>query len=254
MTMRILQRFAVPLIGIFVIASVWEIGTTRGWVNTNSVPTLHETVARTYELLVNSEFYEYLGGTLQAWAVGLAWAVVLAIPLGIVFGLNYWAYSFIRLPLEAIRPVPPVVILPLALLIIGGGLRFQATLIFQGAFWPLLITVIYAIRSTDAVSLDTARSFRFGLLRTVAFVRLPAAAPLIGSGLRLAAATAFGVTLVTEILGGASGIGTQLMIAQSGGDATSVFAVTIIAGIVGLIISGAFGKIEKSFLSWQVAS
>ncbi len=254
MTLRLLHRFAVPLIGIFVIAALWEIATTRAWVSTDSVPTLHETFSRTLELLTSAEFYDYLLGTLQAWAVGLAWAVVLAIPLGILFGLNYWAYAFIRLPLEAIRPVPPVVILPLALLIIGGGLRYQATLIFQGAFWPLLITVIYAIRTTDSVSLDTARSFRFGLMRTIAFVRLPAAAPLIGSGLRLAAATAFGVTLVTEIIGGASGIGTQLMVAQSGGDATSVFAVTIIAGLVGLFISGAFGKIEKSFLSWRVAS
>lgn len=254
MTLRLLHRFAVPLIGIFVIAALWEIGTTRGWVSTDSVPTLHETISRTVELVSSSEFYEYLWGTLQAWAVGLFWAVIVAIPLGVLLGLNYWSYAFIRVPLEAIRPVPPVVILPLALLVIGGGLRYQATLIFQGAFWPLLIMVIYAIRSTDSVSLDTARSFRLGLARTLLFVRLPAAAPLIGSGLRLAAATAFGVTLVTEILGGATGIGTRLMIAQSGGDATSVFAVTIVAGIVGLIISGAFGRIEKAFLSWRVTS
>ena len=68
--------------------------------------------------------------------------------------------------------------------------------------------------------------------------------------MRLAAATAFGVTLVSEILGGARGLGTILMTAQSGGDVVTVYAVTIVAGVVGLGIATVFGLLERRLPGW----
>lgn len=239
--------------GLIVLLAAWEVAVRVGLLSATVVPAASDTLARLVELVANGTLLPYLVATLRAWAIGLLIATSIALPLGVLLGLNDRAYRFVRLPIEAIRPVPPIVILPLALLAIGGGVAFQATLIVQGALWPLLISVIYAIRDTEPVALDTARSFRLGGWRTLAFVRLPSAAPLIGSGLRLAAATAFAVTLVTEILGGARGIGTVLMTAQSGGDVVTVYAVTIVAGIVGLAIATVFGLLERHLPGWKKA-
>jgi ABC-type nitrate/sulfonate/bicarbonate transport system permease component len=239
------------VVGLGIVLLGWEVAVRGGLVSTTVMPTMSDTAGRLAELVSTGSFWPYLLATLRAWALGLLIASSIALPLGILLGLNDRAYRFVRLPLEAVRPVPPIVILPLALLAIGGGVTFQAVLIVQGALWPLLISVTYAIRETEPVALDTARSFHLGAWRTLAFVRLPSAAPLIGSGLRLAAATAFAVTLVSEILGGARGLGTMLMTAQSGGDVTTVYAVTIVAGLVGLGIATVFGLVERHLPGWS---
>jgi ABC-type nitrate/sulfonate/bicarbonate transport system permease component len=247
-------RPLLPLVGVGVVAVSWEVATRMGAVSTTVLPRPSDTLSELVALLESAQFWSYLLLTLRAWGLGMVIAATIALPLGIWFGLSDRAYRFVRLPLEAIRPVPPIVILPLALLALGGGLAFQSALIVQGAMWPLLVTVVYGIRTTEAVTLDTARSFRLGSWRTLAFVRLPAAAPLIGSGLRLAAATAFAVTIVSELLGGARGIGTVLMIAESGGNVITVYAVTIVAGLVGLMIATVFGLAERRLLGWQVGT
>lgn len=245
------HRYALPLAGVTVVVVAWEAVTRSGLVTPTLMPTFTDTVAELGTLLETPTFRESLLLTLRAWAVGLLIAASIGIPLGVVLGLSDRAYRFVRIPLEAIRPVPPIVILPLALLALGGNIAFQATLIVQGALWPLLVTVTYAVRDVDSTTLDTARSFRFGPARTLFFVRLPAALPLMASGVRLAAATAFAVTLVTELVGGAHGLGTVMMIGQSGGDVVRVYAVTLVGGLVGLAIAFAFGLVEKRVLRWQ---
>lgn len=244
-------RVLLPVVGLAAVVGLWEALTRLGILPLSQVPRPADTGAELVELLASSDFRAVLALTLRTWAVGLAIAIALALPLGVLLGLSDRAYRFVRLPLEAIRPVPPIVILPLALLALGGSIAFQATLIVQGALWPLLVTVTYGVREVDVTTLDTARSYRLSPVRTLLCVRLPAAAPLIASGLRLAAATAFAITLVTELVGGARGIGTVLMIGQSGGDVARVYAVTLLAGLVGLVIAAAFGLVERRALGWQ---
>ena len=153
--------------------------------------------------------------------------------------------------MEALRPIPPIVILPLALLVLSGGVGFKVLLIAQGALWPLLIQTSYGVRDVDAVVLDTARSFRLGPVRRILFVRIPAALPIVATALRLAAATAFAVSLATELVGGAPGLGQLLVVATSGNNLPQVYALTLAAGLFGLLVAGLFGAVQRPLLRWQ---
>ena len=117
---------------VTVVVVAWEAVTRSGLVTPTLMPTFTDTVAELGTLLETPTFRESLLLTLRAWAVGLLIAASIGIPLGVVLGLSDRAYRFVRIPLEAIRPVPPIVILPLALLALGGNIAFQATLIVQG--------------------------------------------------------------------------------------------------------------------------
>ena len=152
-------RLVLPLMGVGVIALAWEGVTRMGLVSTTVLPTLSDTLTELASVLGSADFWPFLLLTLRAWALGMLLAATVALPLGIWFGMSDRAYRFVRLPLEAVRPVPPIVILPLALLALGGGIVFQSTLIVQGAMWPLLITVVYGLRDMESVTLETARSF-----------------------------------------------------------------------------------------------
>jgi ABC-type nitrate/sulfonate/bicarbonate transport system permease component len=234
-----------PFVGLLGVLGAWTVGRSAGVLPKSTVPSVLDTWRALRKLLGLGEFWARLAQTGQSWAVGLAVATVIALPLGVAVGASDWMRRFTRVTIEALRPIPPIVVLPIALLTLKGGLAFKVALITQGALWPLFIQTAYGVRATDPVALDTAKSFRLGMLRRLFLVRLPAAAGPIATGLRLAAATAFAVSMVTEIVGGAKGIGAYLVSAQVGGDSATVFALTIVAGLFGLLIAFVFGRIEK---------
>jgi ABC-type nitrate/sulfonate/bicarbonate transport system permease component len=239
-----LRHAILPALGIAGAAAFWEAATRSGLVATTDVPTLSSTITALGELVGSAPFWTAAGDTLRSWALGLLASAAIAIPLGLAVGANERAWRFVRIPVEALRPIPPIVILPLALLILQGGIEFKVLLIMQGALWPLLIQTSYGVRDIDAIVLDTARSYRLGWWRRVVFVRLPAALPIVASALKLAAAAAFAVSLVTELVGGAAGLGQLLVVAASANDLPRVYALTLVAGLFGLFVAASFGALQ----------
>lgn len=243
-------RSVLPALGVIGAVGVWTVVAAADLLPDRSFPSPGATAGALRELAADGRFWAQIGQTGSSWIVGLLVAVALAVPLGLLLGLSDLAFRMSRVVVEALRPIPPVVVLPLALLVLGGGTAFKVTLIGQGAVWPLLVQTSYGVRTTDPVALDTALSYRLGGVRRLVFVRLPSALPLMMTGLRLAAATAFAVCLVTELVGGAKGLGAVMVLAQSGGDVETVFAVTIVAGAWGLLIALVFGILERRALRW----
>ncbi|RZU52700.1 ABC-type nitrate/sulfonate/bicarbonate transport system permease component [Krasilnikovia cinnamomea] len=236
---------ALSALGLAGAAALWEATTRTGIVAETDVPTLSSTLTAFGGLLGSAMFWTATGDTLRSWALGLLVSAAIAIPLGLAVGASDRAWRFIRVPVEALRPIPPVVILPLALLVLAGGIEFKVFLIAQGALWPLLIQTSYGVRHTDAVVLDTARSYRLDWWRRIVFVRLPAALPMVVIALQIAAATAFAISLATELVGGAPGLGQLLVVASSGDDLPQVYALTLAAGVFGLLVATAFGALHR---------
>jgi ABC-type nitrate/sulfonate/bicarbonate transport system permease component len=238
------RHAVLPGLGIAGAAGLWEAATRSGLVAATDVPTLSSTLIALGDLVGSATFWTAIGDTVRSWALGLLASAAIAIPLGLAVGASERAWRFVRIPVEALRPIPPIVILPLALLILQGGIEFKVALIMQGALWPLLIQTSYGVRAIDATVLDIARSYRLGWWRRVAFVRLPAALPMVASGLTFAAAGAFAVSLVTELVGGATGLGQLLVVAASGNDLPRVYALTLVAGLFGLLVAAVFGALQ----------
>ena len=241
---------ALPVAGLGVLLAAWTLACATGALPSTVLPSPARTAGELASLPADPLFGPALADTLRSWALGFAASVLIAVPLGILLGTSPLTYRLVRLPVEAMRPVPPVVVLPLALLVLGGGQLFKVALIAQGAVWPLLIQTVYAVRATDPVVLDTARSFRLGRLRTLLRVRVPAAAPALATGARLAAATCFAVCVVSELVGGATGLGNLLVTASSSDDLPRVLALTVVVGLVGLALAAGGTLIERRTLHW----
>ncbi|WP_412745352.1 ABC transporter permease [Krasilnikovia sp. MM14-A1004] len=234
-----------PAVGLAGAAGLWEVTTRSGLVATTDVPTLSSTLTAFGGLLGSAVFWTATGDTVRSWALGLLVSAAIAIPVGLAIGASDRAWRFIRVPVEALRPIPPVVVLPLALLILSGGIGFKVFLIAQGVIWPLLIQTSYGVRNVDTVVLDTARSYRLDWWRRIVFVRLPAALPMVVIALQIAAATAFAIALATELIGGAPGLGQLLVVASSGDDLPRVYALTLAAGVFGLFVAVTFGALHR---------
>jgi ABC-type nitrate/sulfonate/bicarbonate transport system permease component len=209
------------------------------------------TVGELWSLVQTSHFWAAFGYTVRGWAIGLALATVLAVPLGIALGLSDFAARAFRVPIEFLRPIPSAVLIPLLFLTLGTSLESEVFLATFGAFWPLLVQTMYGVHDVDPVATDTARSFGVRPAERLFRITLPSAVPYIATGMRIASTVALILAFTAELFMGTPGLGQELNIAQSYGLTTQVYALALATGVLGIATYLAFSTLERRVLHWH---
>ncbi|NVM98992.1 ABC transporter permease [Arthrobacter sp. SDTb3-6] len=196
-------------------------------------------------------FWSAVGQTVGVALLGLIASALAGIVLGVLVGSFPAArYSTLAL-LEFLKPVPPIVILPLVVLILGPTAKMAWLLTFFGCLIPIITQTMAGVHDTDPVARDTARSYGLGRVEILWRVVLPSAMPFIGTALRVAAPVALIVAVVAGLLGGGPGLGKNLYVAQSAGDYASLYAYVLVLGILGLLFIGLSRLGERRLLHWH---
>jgi NitT/TauT family transport system permease protein len=229
-----------------------------GWSGVISRPVLplaSTVLARAAGLAGNPRFLTDAAATAGAWAAGLGIAVAVAVPCGLALGSVPGVRSATQVVVEFLRPVPPVALIPLAVLVLGPGLRMNVTLIAYAAIWPVLLNTVRGLDDVDPVATETLRAFGFGRLAVVRRVCLPSAAPFIVTGIRVASSIALILSIGTGIVTGridGSGIGAFIADANAGGGNTAVvLAAAGWAAVLGLALNALLGWAARRALPWH---
>lgn len=243
-------RGAIGVIALIVILQVLS------WTNVippTLLPPPSQVLADLIELLGSPVFLANVGATLIAWAIGLALASVIGVTAGLILGSLRIVYEASRALIEFLRPIPAVALVPLAVLVFGQGTEMKVVLVVYAALWPILLNTLYGAREIDPVTRETARTFRLSWWDTLSRVYLPHTAPFAFTGIRISAAIALIVTVSAELLAGSPlGLGSWILQVQTGGGSTSqVFAGTIVAGILGVLVNALLKWIESIIFAWR---
>ncbi|MGH3451485.1 MAG: ABC transporter permease [Haloechinothrix sp.] len=229
---------------------IWEL-VARGPLAGGPFPTVGAITGGLLRLLAQGSFWSALAETLVTALAGLALATVAGVVLGVLLGSVEFAYRSARLIIEVLKPIPPIVVMPLVLLLLGPSTEMGVFLVFYGCLWPVLIQTVVGVRDADPVLLDTARSFGFGRTQRAVRIVLPGAAAFIVTGVRIAGSAAFVIAVVSELVGGAPGIGRALFITQGAGLYAEMYALVFVMGIVGLGFNNVLRAFEKWMLHWH---
>jgi NitT/TauT family transport system permease protein len=231
----------------------WEAAARTGLVDSRFLPPPSGVLPRAAALLTDQLFLrEALAATVLAWLAGLA-AAAIAIPLGAVLGAAPAVERAVRPVIEVLRPIPAVALLPVVILAFGIDARARTVLVAFAATWPILLNTIAGVRACEPELLDVARVHGHTPVSVLARVRLPAAAPLIATGLRISASIALIATISLELVTGTDdGLGGYLYLVAAGGDSTdTALAVAVLAGLLGLTINTAATAAERAAFSWH---
>ncbi len=79
----------------------WEVLSRTGAISQRDLPSMSASVSELWSLAQTSAFWSAFGHTLRGWAVGLALATVLAVPLGVALGLSDFAATAFRVPMSS---------------------------------------------------------------------------------------------------------------------------------------------------------
>jgi ABC-type nitrate/sulfonate/bicarbonate transport system permease component len=127
----------------------------------------------------------------------------------------------------------------------------MVTIVSVACFFPILINTLQGVRGVDPVLLDTARTFRCSRRRLVLQIVLPAALPMIMTGMRVSLALGLVLVVLAEMLAGSGGVGFLILDMQRSFDIVAMFAWLLILAVVGLALSVAFDVIEGRAVSWR---
>ncbi|MBA2893932.1 ABC transporter permease [Nonomuraea soli] len=222
-----------------------------GLVDERFLPPASEILRTLGGQLVTAGLWAALGETLLGWALGLGIAFCAAVAAGMVIGTVPGLRAATNSTVEFLRPIPSVALIPLATLLFGASLGSTLLLVVYASFWQVLIQVLYGVAAVDPVAVDTARSYGFSSWTRMRRLVWPSALPYIMTGLRLAAAVAFILAITAELVIGSPGLGLEIQIAQSSGAVAQVYALIVLAGLIGIAVNVGVRTLERRVLSWH---
>ncbi|WP_242614559.1 ABC transporter permease [Actinomadura roseirufa] len=186
--------------------------------------------------------------------VGWAAAGVAGVALGAAIGRSRVLHDLLDPVLQFLRAVPPPTLVPFFIMVFHIGATMQIVTIAFGVVWPVLLNTSDGVRGVDALQLETARVFGVGRFRRLFQVILPAAAPKIFAGLRVALSFALILMVISELVGSTEGIGSELIGAQRAFELPRMWAGIVMLGILGFLFNALFMLLERRLLRWHAGA
>lgn len=185
---------------------------------------------------------------------GLFIGVAVGLAIGVLIGTSEKIAKYVEPTVDFIRSIPPVATVPVFIMIFGLESQMRIAAIAFAAIFPTMLAVIQGMHSNNKTMLDTATVFRLSKPQTIFMVRVPAAGPIIFSGIQVSLQVAFVVTIASELLGSGFGIGAFTLIATDSFMIVDAWTGVILMGILGFAVNFIFDRIERRVLRWYLMS
>jgi ABC-type nitrate/sulfonate/bicarbonate transport system permease component len=199
---------------------------------------------------IGPAFFTDVVPSLSRLALGIVLSIVVGIVAGTLIGLNRWLRELLEPMLEFFRAVPPPVLIPVFVALLGVTDTMKVLVIVVGAVWPVLLNTIEGVRSTDSVMTETARSFSLTRSERLFELVLPAASPRIMAGVRQCLSVALILMVISEMFYSSSGLGWQIAYFQRNYLIAQMWSGILLLGLVGVVLAVIFGFVERRVLSW----
>jgi putative hydroxymethylpyrimidine transport system permease protein len=243
-----LSAAARPLITLLGLIAVWWLVTKVSGVPTYLLPDPRSVAIALWNqrmLLLEST-----GTTLTETLLGLFIGTVLGAlcALGMVFSphLQRWLMPLLLLS----QAIPVFALAPLLVLWFGFGIASKVVMAVMVIFFPITAAFSDGLRRTDLGWLDLARTMNASRASMLCHVRLPAALPAFGSGLRVATAIAPIGAVVGEWVGASSGLGYVMLNANARIETDVMFAALFVLALMAISLWVIVDRALKALLYW----
>lgn len=215
-------------------------------------PVLFPGVATIARTLVASmpKLLECLGSSMLLLIPGCLLGGLFGIGLGVVIALHPSLLKACRPVIFSLAPIPPSMLTPYFIAVMSTFYEASLSILFLGVFWPTLAGTIDGISLIDSKYLDNARVLELKGFKKLFLVILPAASPMILSGVQTGLNFAFILLTVAEMFATNSGLGYFVQYYADFSDYARVIAGILFTAFVFVIIMAAFERMKKRLLFW----
>lgn len=245
------MRFLGPLALIAGALAAWELAARSGLWNPLLFPSLAKIAYELGMFLVQPERLMEAWVSLYRALGGFALAAVGGVLLGMLMGRSSFIAGLLDPLFSGTYAVPKLALFPIFIFVFGIGSLSKVALIFLECLYPIVIVTYHGARDVNRVLLWSAQNMgasRAAILRRVV---IPATAPFIFAGYRVALPVAMIVVVITEMISSADGLGYLVMYSMSSLKTDRMLAVVIVISALGLALDRALVFLRDRLVYWD---
>jgi NitT/TauT family transport system permease protein len=245
-----LRSFGVRVASLASLILLWQLGTLM--VDPRTLPSPAGVAHALSVGIIDGSLPLHLGITLLRVAASFVLAMVIGTVLGIVMGRVQWFDLFFDTWLIVLLTFPALVVAVLCYLWFGFGEAAVVIAVALNKIPNVAVTMREGARALSRDLLEMSTAFRFGRLKTLRHVILPALAPFLIAAARSGLALIWKIVLVVELLGRSNGVGFQISLFFSFFDVASIIAYTIaFVAVIQLIEFGILRPLDRYSVRWR---
>jgi ABC-type nitrate/sulfonate/bicarbonate transport system permease component len=220
---RLLSR-GLQISFLFGLILLWYLATAQWGVSRILLPSPGTVWHELVEVLSSGEFLPDLRVTLLELAIAFAIACTCGITSGYLISRSRYAMAIFEPLLASIYSVPMILLLPLYVLFFGLGVGSKIALGATVSFFPIVLNTIAGFGSVERIFITSARSMGASNTQMFRYVLLPAALPVVVTGLRMGFTIALLAVLGSETIASFAGLGHKIAQLAEGMETARMFA------------------------------
>lgn len=245
-----LRRLA-PWITVVVLLALWQFMAMNDLIPPSLLPAPLEVGERFVRVVRDGRLWTHFSVTL--------FEVVAGLGLGVAFGLTL-GYAIAKIPLfedflspliVGLQSTPVVAYAPLLVIWFGSGATSKIFICALIVFFPMLMNTVVSIRNVPDNLRDLMRVFHANRWQMFIKLEVPAALPVLLTGLKTSATLAVIGAVVGEFIYAQAGIGVMIVVARSQYDTALVYVGVIVLGVLARCMYGLVALLERRLLVWQ---
>lgn len=244
---RLLRRF----IGVLAVLAIWQLLSSTGRLPQAIVGSPVAVWDQGVTLASNGELGAAIGASLQRVGLGLLIGVCAGITLALISGLSRIGEDVFDAPMQMLRTVPFVGIVPLLIIWLGVGQAPKVVLIALGVMFPIYLNLSAGIRAVDPQLVEAGRAMGLGRFGIIWHVILPSALPQLLVGLRFALGIAWLALIFAEQISAVNGLGYLMESAQELLQSNTIVVCLVVYAFLGLAADAIVRGLERLLLSWR---
>lgn len=241
------------VIPVLVVLIAWELLSRSGWVSARLMPSLVLIAQALWADLLSGLLAFHAAASLSRALSGFALAVLAGVPLGVLMARVRWFDAMFEPIFSFGYPVPKIALYPLFVFALGFGSPSKVALIFLECLFPIVLNTCFGVRSVQKKYLWSAANMGAGAWRTFFQVLLPAAAPVVFSGIRVALPLAMVVVVITEMIGDSRGLGYFISYSSASFKYPSAYAGVAVVAVMGFTLDRALVALRAKLIFWERA-
>lgn len=243
-----------PLFGVIILLSLWELAATSGWISPVLLPTPIATVSELLTIAFRPEdslfadFITTVWRTVQAFLI----AACLGVPLGIILGSQERLYRSIEFIIDFFRSTPASALIPMFILFLGITDWNTVVIPAFAAFLAVIFNSAYGVmnaRQSRILAAKVMGANQWDIFKDVLFWE---SLPQIFIGLRTGISIALVMVIVAEMfIGTDRGLGYRIIQMQQILNVRDMYASILVTGVLGYCLNMLFRFVEKRTVHWS---
>jgi sulfonate transport system permease protein len=244
---------ALRVAGPIALLVAWWAASASGALNPAVLASPQQVGSAAWQLWQSGQLQSAVGVSVLRAATGLLFGVSAGLVLGVITGFSRLGEELLDSPLQLLRALPFLSLVPLFMVWFGIGEEARVVLIAVATSFPMYVSTAGGVRAVDPRLVEAMRTFGLSRWSLVREVVLPAAMPSLLSGLRLSMTLSVIALIAAEEINTTNGIGFLMAQAQTYSRTDILTVCVLLYGLLGLCVDLIVRGAERLLMPWRPA-